>query len=212
MCPWWQKSYLCWFLLLLHISLFMFNGNLCPHATRTQSVEWSMILLYTALAAEVCCVIPDLLNCLSVQCWWVMVLPYLSLVSDLKSFVLQLCFSVRDRPTISPWDASWDFAVDQVFSGAGRPNLHSIGKARCKNWNILGEYRKSLDSASLWTVKSMIILASGDLIFPDTSSQAMHFIRAVWLLTTFPSFICTAANLLCVVGESSGHPVHLYYF
>lgn len=118
--------------------------------------EWSMILPYAGLATEACCVIPDLLNCPSVQCWWVMVLPYLPLVSDLKYVVLKLHFSARDGPTISPWNASWDFTI----SGAGRHegfNLHSIGKAPCRNWNFLGEYRKCLDSASLWIVKSMML-------------------------------------------------------
>lgn len=76
-----------------------------------------------------------------------MVLPYLCIASDLKYIVLKPRFADKDRPVISP-----SFAVDHVISGTERCdefNLHSTGKAHCRNQNILGEYGKTLDSASL---------------------------------------------------------------
>lgn len=112
--------YFSWFLLLLHISLFVSDGSHCSYVTRAQWVEWSVILPYASLAAEVCCGIPDLLNCLSVQCWWVMVLHTCLLSVTQKYIGFKLHFSARNRPTVSPWHASWDFAIDQVFSGSGK--------------------------------------------------------------------------------------------
>lgn len=108
----------------------------------------------------------DLLIYSSVQCWWVMVLPYLFIVSDLKYLVLKPCFADKDRPVISSRHDNCTFAVDQVISGTGRSdefNLHSTGKAHCRNWNILGEYGKTLDSASLW--RTWCLLASGGSSF-----------------------------------------------
>lgn len=111
-----------------------------------------------------------------------MVLPYLFIVSGLKYVVLKPHFADKNRPVISPWHENFGFAVHQVISGTGRSddhNPHSTGKAHCRNWNILGECGKTLDSASLWRVKNMMPPGFWRFVSPDTSRKAVHFIRAM---------------------------------